>query len=186
MKPTAIDFHGATSGRPGKYVVARAEEIPEGHRAIVRVEGRSYGVFNIDGTFYALLNRCPHQGGELCKGPLHTLVEGDGHGRIRFDTSRWHISCPWHGWEFDVATGRSYFDPQRTKARRVQVSVERGDEVAHEVASGTADVSSPEHDPIVPGGAHGTVVSRWAEGPYQAETVEVSVEDDYVMLVLRR
>ena len=33
-------------------------------------------------------------------------VEGDGHGRIRFDRSRWHISCPWHGWEFDVATGR--------------------------------------------------------------------------------
>jgi hypothetical protein len=66
------------------------------------------------------------------------------------------------------------------------VSVEHGDAVAQEVASGTADGHSPEHDPIVPGGIDGTVVSGRAEGPYQTETVEVSVEDDYVMLVLRR
>jgi hypothetical protein len=49
-------------------VVARAEEIPPGERKIVEVGGRSIGVFNIAGRYYALRNRCPHQGGPLCTG----------------------------------------------------------------------------------------------------------------------
>ena len=45
-----------------KHVVARVEEIPPGGRKIIRVEGREVGLFNLDGTFYALKNACPHQG----------------------------------------------------------------------------------------------------------------------------
>ena len=47
---------------------ATVDEIPPGGRKIVEVAGRTIGVFNVDGEFFALLNRCPHQGGPLCTG----------------------------------------------------------------------------------------------------------------------
>ncbi len=46
-----------------KYVVASVDEIPPGGRKIVEVAGRSIGVFNVKGEYFALRNRCPHQGG---------------------------------------------------------------------------------------------------------------------------
>ena len=51
-----------------KYVVAAVDEIPPGGRKIVDVAGRSIGVFNLGGEYFALRNRCPHQGGPLCEG----------------------------------------------------------------------------------------------------------------------
>ena len=51
-----------------KYVVATVDEIPPGQRKIVDVGGRSIGVFNLQGEYFAVLNRCPHQGGPLCRG----------------------------------------------------------------------------------------------------------------------
>ena len=78
-----------------KHVVAAEGEIPPGGRKIVEVEGRSIGVFNLDGRYFALRNRCPHQGGPLGEGYL----EENG-----------VISCPWHGWTFDLKTGVSPLD----------------------------------------------------------------------------
>ena len=51
-----------------RHVVARVADIPPGERLIVDIAGRSIGVFNVDGRFYALRNSCPHQGGPLCLG----------------------------------------------------------------------------------------------------------------------
>ena len=53
-----------------KHVVGTVAEIPPGARKIVAVEGLSIGVFNVHGTFYALKNRCPHQGAPLCLGSV--------------------------------------------------------------------------------------------------------------------
>jgi 3-phenylpropionate/trans-cinnamate dioxygenase ferredoxin subunit len=170
------------SGR--KYVVARADDIPPGERRIVRARGRSYGVFNVDGTFYALLNRCPHQGGELCKGPLQTFVDADAPGRVRFDRSRSFVQCPWHGWEFDLRTGQSYADPARTRVRSYPVGVRSADGLAG--GSGANGVGRTEQEPTVPGGVHKTVVSSRTAGPFTAETVPVSVEAEYVVLILPR
>src|SRR5262245_39775127 len=58
-----------------KYVVATTAEIPPGGRKIVEVAGRSIGIFNAGGEFFALRNRCPHQGGPLCEGGLSGLLE---------------------------------------------------------------------------------------------------------------
>ena len=49
-------------------VVGTIDEIPPGQRKIVDVAGRTIGVFNVGGDYFALLNRCPHQGGPLCSG----------------------------------------------------------------------------------------------------------------------
>jgi 3-phenylpropionate/trans-cinnamate dioxygenase ferredoxin subunit len=167
-----------------KYVVGKVDDVPEGEHMVVEVNGRSVGVFNMGGEFYGLLNRCPHQGGPMCEGRLVGLLEADGPGRIRFTKEHKLLACPWHGWEFDVKTGQSYCDPARTRLRRYPVVVEHGDIVATELAEEaktdthlvqgevTTETSTP----------HGSVLVK---GPYMAETVEVSIEDDYVVVTMR-
>jgi 3-phenylpropionate/trans-cinnamate dioxygenase ferredoxin subunit len=107
-----------------KYVVASAEEIPPGGRKIVTVAGRSIGVFNVGGEYFALRNRCPHQGGALCEGKLWGVLTADAPGAFHYSPSREILTCPWHGWEFHVRTGQSWCDPQRLRVRRYDVSVE--------------------------------------------------------------
>ncbi|MFN8537511.1 MAG: Rieske 2Fe-2S domain-containing protein [Thermomicrobiales bacterium] len=55
-----------------KHIVGTIDEIPAGGRKIVEIAGRSLGVFNINGEYFALRNRCPHQGGLLCVGQALT------------------------------------------------------------------------------------------------------------------
>ena len=80
-----------------EFVVAKARDLPDGSRMIVEAGGRSIGVFNVRGRFYALLNRCPHQGAELCRGEVFGLVESDRPGDVRLNPAAPYISCPWHG-----------------------------------------------------------------------------------------
>lgn len=117
--------HDASSSDVQRYVVARVDEVPEGERLIVEVAGREIGIFNVDGELFALRNRCPHLGGPLCEGPVLGLVYSSEPGDVRFDASKKLITCPWHGWEFDVKTGQSYFNP-RLRARRFQVESRQG------------------------------------------------------------
>jgi len=112
-----------------EHVVARVAEIPPGSRKVVEVAGRSIGVFNVDGTFFALRNRCPHQGGPLCRGFLMSAVSADAPGEYVHHADGAIVRCPWHGWEFDVRTGRSWFDPQRTRVATYDVRVREQAEV---------------------------------------------------------
>ena len=58
-----------------KHVVASVSEIPVGGRKLVDVKGRKIVVFNLSGEFYAISDKCPHQGGSLFHGRLSGLVE---------------------------------------------------------------------------------------------------------------
>jgi nitrite reductase/ring-hydroxylating ferredoxin subunit len=87
-----------------RYAIARTADLAEGERLLVDVGGRSIGVFRVDGRYYALLNRCPHAGAELCRGRLVGTLESDAPGRYTYDADRRLIACPWHGWEFDIST----------------------------------------------------------------------------------
>lgn len=107
-----------------RHVVAHVAEIPAGQRKIVTIGGRSIGIFNVNGAFYAVRNSCPHQGGELCLGPTVGLATADRPGEIRYSREGEILRCPWHGWEFDLATGRSVFDPNRTRVKSYPVEVE--------------------------------------------------------------
>ena len=109
-----------------KYIVASVGEIPPGQRKIVEVAGRSIGLFNINGEFFALRNRCPHQGGPLCQGRLSGRLVAAAPGQYDYDHPGEMLRCPWHGWEFDLRTGQSWCDPERTRVRRYLVSVEAG------------------------------------------------------------
>lgn len=107
-----------------RHQVASISEVPQGSRKIVNVAGRSIGVFNVDGRFFAVKNSCPHQGGPLCLGPTMGLATADSPGEFNYDRDGEILRCPWHGWEFDLATGQSVFDPSRTRVRSYQVEVE--------------------------------------------------------------
>jgi len=109
-----------------RHVVARASDIPPGSRRLVHVAGRDIVVFNLDGELFALSDKCPHRGGSLSKGKLTGLVESSAPGTYRYSRPGEIIRCPWHNWEFDVRTGRSWCDPKRLRLMNYAVSVEPG------------------------------------------------------------
>ena len=98
-------------------LVASVSELDEGDRKIVDVDGTSIGVFNIDGEYYALENLCAHQGGPVCTGKQQGALLGEFEEpgkRVReyFSEDIPAIACPWHGWEYDVRTGKHLGDPE--------------------------------------------------------------------------
>jgi len=109
-----------------RHVVAKATELPPGSRKLVRVAGRDIVIFNIKGELFALSDRCPHKGGSLSRGKLTGLVESRAPGTYHYSRVGEVLRCPWHGWEFDVRTGRSWCDPARLRLMNYTVSVEPG------------------------------------------------------------
>jgi nitrite reductase/ring-hydroxylating ferredoxin subunit len=110
---------------PG-HVVARVDEIPPGERKLVEVSGRAIVVYNLGGEFFALNNRCPHRGGSLFHGVQTGLVESKEPGQYLLSRRGEMVKCPWHGWEFDIRTGKSWCDPARLRVRQYPVSVRSG------------------------------------------------------------
>ena len=144
-----------------KYVVATVDEIPPGQRKMVEVAGRSIGVFNVGGEFFALRNRCPHQGGPLCVGPLGGFVSSSGPGEYTYSRQGEMLRCPWHGWEFDIRTGQSWFDPAGVRVRRYAVTVEGDEAYGDEALALSAGLE---------------------QGPFVAETYPISVEQRRVVV----
>lgn len=111
------------------HVVAKAEELPPGTRKLVQIGSRSIVVLNINGELFALSDKCPHKGGSLCKGKLTGAVASTEPGHYDYSRPGEILRCPWHGWEFDVRTGRSWCDPRRMRLVNYAVSVEPGAKV---------------------------------------------------------
>ena len=109
-----------------RHIVATIDDIPPGKRKLVNVKGREIGIFNVDGEYFALGNRCPHEGASLCKGRVVGLVESSEPGSYQFSRRGELLRCPWHGWEFDLRTGKSWCEPDRTKVRSFELKVESG------------------------------------------------------------
>lgn len=110
-----------------KFVVALVSEIPPGGRKIVEIAGRSIGVFNVHGTFYALKNVCPHQFAPLCEGKIMGTTLPSAPGKYIYGRQGEIIRCPWHGWEFDLTSGKSIFNPHRCRVKAYEVSLESPD-----------------------------------------------------------
>ncbi|MGI9116213.1 MAG: Rieske (2Fe-2S) protein [Gaiellales bacterium] len=86
--------------------VAAEADVTPGAPAIARIEGREIGVMRDPRTnaLIAIRNRCPHSGAKLCLGTVEQRIEGDRTGDYHW-VDRSVVVCPWHGWEFDTATG---------------------------------------------------------------------------------
>src|SRR5580765_7064806 len=74
---------------------ARLNEIPTGSIKSVQVGGKQLALANVGGMLYAIDNTCLHRGGPLAEGQLEGKV----------------VTCPWHGWQFDVTTGKAVQNP---------------------------------------------------------------------------
>jgi 3-phenylpropionate/trans-cinnamate dioxygenase ferredoxin subunit len=161
----------------GKHVVARVAEFPPGTRRIVQLDGFSVGVMNIKGTYYALRNSCPHQGGPLCLGTVGGFVTSSGPGEYRFERPGEMLRCPWHQWEYDITTGQSWFDPARVRTRKYSVRVSSGAEL---IVEDDVEAGPEEGDERLDG------PTGLQPGPFVAETYPVSVDRDYVIVDQRR
>ena len=80
--------------------VAATGDIPEGEGRCFDVGDQQVAIFNVEGTYHALDNVCPHQGGPLGEGELDGKM----------------VTCPWHAWDFDVTTGENCEDPDEKQA----------------------------------------------------------------------
>lgn len=83
--------------------------LPPGQSAEVVAEGRIFGVFNVDGKIHVMDGICPHAGGPLGKGSMRGNI----------------VTCPWHGWQFNVETGQHCLN-QRMCQKRYAAIVEDG------------------------------------------------------------
>jgi nitrite reductase (NADH) small subunit len=111
---------------PARFFACRVDDVSPGERVICELDGKSIGVFNVGGEFFALHNRCPHKGGALCQGPVTgTNVHSDDFDYV-YGYEGQLIRCAWHGWEFELGTGRSLADPA-VRAKTFPVAVEGGE-----------------------------------------------------------
>ena len=65
------------------------QDVPEGSSVECVAVGRIFAAYRVDGEFHVIDGICPHAGGPLGKGKLSGSI----------------VTCPWHGWQFDVQTG---------------------------------------------------------------------------------
>ncbi len=91
--------------------IAKTSDLAPGSGKVVEAEGETLALFNIEGTFYAIGNTCPHRGGRLGEGSL----EGN------------TVTCPLHGAQFDVKTGEVLAPPAAMGVKSYPVSVEGED-----------------------------------------------------------
>ena len=75
---------------PKTISLISCDDIAAGSTAEIVADGRIFAVYNVDGTFHVLDGICPHAGGPLGKGMLNGQI----------------VTCPWHGWQFDVTEGK--------------------------------------------------------------------------------
>jgi len=95
---------------------AKVGELPPGTVREFQIEGRAVALANVEGKIYAINNTCLHRGGPLGQGTLEGKV----------------VTCPWHGWQFDVTTGKVVANPQAgVDCYGVEV---RGEDIFVEVA----------------------------------------------------
>lgn len=109
-----------------EFKVADVDEIESGERLITEVDGKQIAVFNIDGEYHALLNYCVHQSGPLCEGPITGRITVDDEWNWRYDPDQTLVTCPWHYWKFDMATGENVRD-NRYSVPTYDVNIQDGE-----------------------------------------------------------
>ena len=110
-----------------KHVVCPVEDFPSGTHRVIQAGRAEIGVFNVNGTFYALPNVCTHQFGPLCAGAVNGTMVASAETGWRYEWAREGeiITCPWHGLEFDITTGHSLASA-KIRLRQYVVTVEDG------------------------------------------------------------
>ncbi len=115
-----------------RQVVCELDDLPVGAVREIWVGGRSIAVFNVAGRLYGIRNVCPHQGAPLCRGTVGGTMLASRPQEWIYGMEDTILRCPWHGWEFDLRSGESLFDPERARVRTYPVRID-GTQVVIEV-----------------------------------------------------
>lgn len=97
------------AGGKSRVKIATVGDVPPGEGRVVEAAGRELALFNVDGQFFAIDNRCLHRDGPLGEGDIERRV----------------VTCPWHGWRWDVTTGANVNNPA-VKVACFPVTVDAG------------------------------------------------------------
>ena len=89
---------------------------------LLDVGGHRVDLFRVEGELHALADRCPHRGAPLCAGTIATPVEVR-NGELALGRRGSVVRCPWHKWDYEIATGRCLVD-EKLRVRRYAVLVE--------------------------------------------------------------
>ena len=131
--PAARADGGVSTRRERDTRLPLHEAPDEGAIRMLEIDGHRIGLFRVGGELYALADRCPHRGAPLCAGRIATPIEVQD-GELALGSHASVVRCPWHKWEFEIATGRCLVDDKlrvrtyvvRIEADEVVVSLERG------------------------------------------------------------
>jgi nitrite reductase/ring-hydroxylating ferredoxin subunit len=105
--------------------VGALDDFAEGTLRIVGVNGREVGIVRWKGDLHAIHNLCTHQSGPVCGGILSGRLTATRPGDMELDAATPILACPWHGWEFDVRSGRALHDGQH-RLRKFPVRIAGG------------------------------------------------------------
>ena len=114
-----------------KHPVGPVEDFRDESCRVFEVEGQTIGVISVDDAFFAVRDRCPHQPAEICKGTVGGTFVDSSPQDLHYGRHQRVLRCPWHGWEFDLETGRSLLEPNRFGLRVYPVSVQDGTVFVH-------------------------------------------------------
>jgi nitrite reductase (NADH) small subunit len=114
-----------------RHRVGSVEELRADGCRVIDVRGRRIGILTTGDKFFAVRNQCPHRGAPLCEGTVGGTFLSSGPNNYVYGMENRVLRCPWHGWEFDLTTGRSLFQPDEVRVKVYRVTVEDGDVILH-------------------------------------------------------
>ena len=114
----------ATVNARTRHAVGRVEDFELDRFRVFELGGRPVGVVRTPAGFFALRNRCPHQGADLCAGRVMGTMRPSSPHEYDYDPEARIVICPWHRWEFDLETGASVEDVTGKRAVTYPVEVD--------------------------------------------------------------
>ena len=121
-----------------RHHVGAVEEFPLGRFRVFELAGRPVGVVRTHHGFFAVRNRCPHQGANICLGTVSGTMVAAKPFEYDYSEETLVVACPWHRWEFELATGASFGRVTNKRLVTYQVAVE-GDQVYVTLRGGGAE-----------------------------------------------
>jgi nitrite reductase/ring-hydroxylating ferredoxin subunit len=126
----------STTRASARHHVGAVEEFPIGRFRVFEIAGRPVGVVRTGQGFFAVRNRCPHQAADICSGTVSGTMVASRPFEYEYSEETLVVACPWHRWEFELATGASF--GRITKKRLVTYLVEVDDDQVYVTLRGGA------------------------------------------------
>jgi nitrite reductase (NADH) small subunit len=111
--------------------VGTLEDVRREGCRVVQIDGRPVAVLSVGDDFFAVSDRCPHRGAPMSAGSVGGTLVASAPQQFVYGRHERVLRCPWHGWEFDLESGRSILEPRRVGLRVFPVTCENGQVVLH-------------------------------------------------------